>query len=107
MASTTIVYLIDDLTGGEASETIRFSLDKTDYEIDLNQENAADLRASLSRYQAAGRRIGGGARPQRRSAANGSTDNDKIRQWAIDNGHSVAARGRIPERVRDAFHQAQ
>jgi len=36
MAQKTIVSLIDDLSGEEADETVRFGLDGAQYEIDLS-----------------------------------------------------------------------
>ena len=38
MAQKVQVLLVDDLDGGEASETVSFSLDGTAYEIDLSSE---------------------------------------------------------------------
>ncbi len=43
------VQLIDDLSGEDAQETIRFSVEGTDYEIDLSAHNAADLRGTVRR----------------------------------------------------------
>jgi hypothetical protein len=59
MATKTEVVLIDDLTGDPADTTVKFSLDKTEYEIDLSDANAAALRESLSRYVNAARRAPG------------------------------------------------
>ena len=42
------VVLEDDLTGGPAGQTIRFAVDGTGYEIDLNAKNAAALRKQLA-----------------------------------------------------------
>ena len=44
MAKTVIVKLTDDIDGGDADETIRFSLDDRSYEIDVSAGNAARLR---------------------------------------------------------------
>lgn len=56
MATRTVIELVDDLDGSEATETLRFALDGTDYEIDLAGQNAEALRGVLTRYaQAAGR----------------------------------------------------
>jgi Lsr2 len=41
MATKTQVVLVDDLTGDPADTTVKFALDKTEYEIDLSNENAA------------------------------------------------------------------
>jgi hypothetical protein len=41
------VVLEDDLEGGPANETVRFAVGGTDYEIDLNANNAAAFRRRL------------------------------------------------------------
>ena len=51
MAQKIQVVLIDDIDGGDADETVRFSLDGTHYEIDLSASNAARLRNALSRVR--------------------------------------------------------
>jgi hypothetical protein len=56
------VLLIDDLDGSAAEGTVRFGLDGTDYEIDLNVEHTQALRDALARYVSAARRARGGAR---------------------------------------------
>lgn len=49
--------LIDDLDGrSTAEETLRFSLDGSDYEIDLTAVHAEELRAALNIYVGAARR---------------------------------------------------
>ena len=48
MSRRTIVQLEDDLSGGEAAESVTFSLDGRSFEIDLNEKNAAALRESLA-----------------------------------------------------------
>ena len=40
MAQKVQTLFIDDLDGSEAEGTVRFGLDGTEYEIDLNAENA-------------------------------------------------------------------
>jgi len=49
MAQKVEVTLVDDLDGGKADETISFSLDGTQYVIDLSGKNATRLRESLAR----------------------------------------------------------
>ena len=53
---------IDDLDGNAAEGTVRFGLDGTEYEIDLNAKHAQELRDALARYVGAARRVGGAAR---------------------------------------------
>jgi hypothetical protein len=54
--------VIDDLDGSQAEGTVRFGLDGTEYEIDLNAGHAEALRDALARYVRAARRAGGGTR---------------------------------------------
>jgi Lsr2 len=56
---------IDDLDGSEAEGTVRFGLDGTEYEIDLNANQAEVLREALARYVEAARRGRGSRRPSR------------------------------------------
>src|ERR1700712_620741 len=62
MATMTTVSLVDDLDGSAAAETVAFSLDGANYEIDLTDKNAKKLRDALSGYVANARRIDGGRR---------------------------------------------
>ena len=47
MARTMKVVLTDDIDGTPADETVEFSVDGTDYEIELNSDNAAKFREVL------------------------------------------------------------
>ena len=62
MAKTVVVKLTDDLDGGDADETIQFSLDGRSYEIDLNSGNAARLREAMKLFMEKGRAVGGSTR---------------------------------------------
>lgn len=69
MARRTVIQLVDDLDGVDITdrgETVPFQLDETAYEIDLGPGHAAELRAALQPYIAAGRRHPGGRRGGRR-----------------------------------------
>ena len=57
MAQKVQVLLVDDIDGGEAAETISFSLDGVTYEIDLNPINASELRDVLAPYISVSRRV--------------------------------------------------
>lgn len=111
MARRELVVLEDDLDGGDAAETIRFGLDGTSYEIDLNGKNAKKLRDSLAGFVAAGRKVGrGGLLPggrANRSQARSVSDreqNKAIREWAKKAKKDVADRGRIPQEIIDEYH---
>jgi len=43
-----------------ADETVSFALDGTNYEIDLSDKNAKELRDAFSRYVSAARKVGRG-----------------------------------------------
>src|SRR5215469_6285447 len=114
MAQKVLVQLVDDLDGTSSNDisTVTFGLDGVTYEIDLNEDNANNLREHLAEYIASARRTGGrvkrGGSPV---VAGGSGRNREqtqaIREWAKKNGHEVSDRGRIPAAVIDAFEAAQ
>ena len=102
MARKVEVQLIDDLDGSTAEESIKFSLDGINYQIDLNKKNAAKLRSSLAPYVNAGQKLGRaaahGVRTRGRGSAPAKTDreqNQAIREWAKRKGIEVSDRGRI------------
>ena len=92
MAKTVIVKLTDDIEGGDADETIHFSLDGKSYEIDVNATNAAKVRDAFKPFIDKGRSSssGGRARPARPSVSGVKTlfsqlsDDEKkrFRAWA-------------------------
>lgn len=104
MARKTQVLLIDDIDGTDATNTVTFGLDGVAYEIDLNDENAAQLRSDLEKWTALARRTGGRAKRGTGSASAG--DAAKIREWARENGYEVSERGRIPAEIREAYATA-
>jgi hypothetical protein len=111
------VLLVDDLDGGEASETVSFSLDGTSYEIDLSEKNANELRDAFAKYVGAARKAGrsgsssaASSRSSSRSRA-GSTAMDRdqaaaIRSWAKKQGLKVSDRGRIPATIIEQYNQS-
>ena len=109
MAQKIQTLFIDDLDGSEAEGTVRFGLDGTEYEIDLNSEHAQALRDVLARYVHAARRAGGGARrPARggRRASAGGVDSTEVREWAKAQGIDVKDRGRVPAELVVKFKAA-
>ena len=51
------VVLIDDLDGSEGSETLTYTIDGEEYEIDLSEKNAAKFRKDFQPYIDASRRV--------------------------------------------------
>ncbi len=107
MARKVQVLLEDDINGGEAAETVAFSLDGKAYEIDLSQENASALRKALAPWISAGRRATSGkvvdVRPR---SPRRSQDTAAIRQWAQEQGIPVSTRGRISAELRARYEAA-
>ena len=115
MARKVQVILSDDLDENvPADETVSFALDGTNYEIDLSDRNAKELRDAFSRYVSAARKVGRGSGGRasgggRSRATGGRMDREQagaIRDWARKNGHQVSDRGRIPASVVDAYEAA-
>jgi hypothetical protein len=99
---------IDDLDGSAAEGTVRFGLDGTEYEIDLNEKHAQALRDALARYVSAARRPNGSRRPARtvhRAPANGLNATE-VREWARVQGIEVKDRGRVPAELVVKFKAA-
>ena len=108
MAQITQVRLVDDLDGGEAAESVAFSLDGKSYEIDLSDKHAAALRDAFAPFISSARRAGNGAKVATRQrmsmrAGRSREDTATIREWATANGFDVSARGRISSTVLEAY----
>ena len=112
MAQRVNVVLVDDIDGSDAVETVGFALDGVDYEIDLSEGHAAELRNALSLYigharRTGGRRRGGVRRSSSTAASNASgASAAEIRAWARENGWEVPERGRVSAEVREAYARA-
>ena len=108
MAQRVHVVLVDDLDGGDATETVSFGLDGVDYEIDLSDKHAGELREALALYLGHARRVGGRRKSAGKAApaAKGGASAADIRDWARDNGWDVPARGRVSADVREAYAAA-
>ncbi len=107
MAQRVHVVLVDDIDGGDAAETVSFALDGVDYEVDLSEAHAAELRDALAVYIGHGRRVGGRKRGGQRGASAGKGPSAaEIRDWARENGWDVPARGRVSAEVREAYAAA-
>ena len=98
MAQKIQTLFIDDIDGGEAEGTVRFALDGSEYEIDLNAKHSKELRSALGKYVTHARKISGttrrgSARGGRRS---GTVDTVAVRTWAREQGIDIKDRGRVP-----------
>lgn len=111
MAQRTIVELIDDLDGGQADESVSFSLDGAEFTIDLSKDNADKLRGLLAEFVEHARKAGG--RKQRVAGAKTTVkaggdkaQNQAIREWARSTGEKISDRGRIPQELVTRFQEA-
>lgn len=110
MVSVTRSYLVDDLDGSEAVETVRFSLDRQDWEIDLSPANADRLREQLQRFVDAATPVKSKVAPAKRGTkAVVSANKDQvaeIRRWAAETGIAVSSRGRLSRDLVDKYDAA-
>jgi hypothetical protein len=104
MATKITVALEDDLDGGPADETVRFAVGGTQYEIDLNNKNAAAFRKQLAPFVEHARKAGRGQRRPRTSSSRQRSGD--IRAWAKEQGIAVSDRGRIPASVVEQYQAA-
>jgi hypothetical protein len=116
MAQQVLVEMVDDLDGGDAAQTVPFGLDGVEYEIDLSDENANDLRDALAHFISHARRTGGrkvrlavgeSAVARKAPSAQERQLSREIRDWARENGFAVSDRGRLPAEVETAYQEAQ
>jgi hypothetical protein len=113
MAQKVQVILVDDIDGGEADETVSFSLDGVSYEIDLSESNATELRDALAQWVGHARRVGGrsttrrAAAPKKNGAAPAAkADLAEVRSWARESGYEVSDRGRVSAQILQAYDEA-
>jgi Lsr2 len=102
MARKTTVMLQDDLDGSTGTTTIRFGFQGVEYEIDLNDENAAEMTHWLENYISHGRRVGGSKRSPKNGYAS-KADPKLVREWAAAQGIEISARGRIPSDIQERY----
>jgi len=108
MAKKTVVseILIDDLDGGTAERTVRFSWEGVAYELELSKKNAVTFERAMKPYVSAARRAKS-SRGRRPSASRtGKRDLGPVREWAGKNGYPVSTRGRIAQSIIDAYDAA-
>ena len=102
MAQKIQTLFIDDIDGGAAEGTVRFALDGTEYEVDLNAKHTEELRSALGKYVSHARKVGGSARRAGRTAGRAgrgpgsSLNTTEIRNWAREQGYDIKDRGRVP-----------
>lgn len=108
------VTLVDDLDGTDQGVSrMTFALNGEQYEIDLSEENASELRAAVARFTEVARPLHRTAVPTRRSPARRSGVSKKaptnspsareIRAWAKKKRIKVNDKGIVPSSVRERY----
>jgi hypothetical protein len=110
MAKHVVQRITDDLDGSPDAATIQFSLDGHVYEIDLGPRSEAKFRNVLAPFIDHATAVSNGRKTTRsRESDNPTMDHagrqraGRARQWALDNGVELPARGRIARAVLDAL----
>ena len=113
MTPSVTAMVIDDIGQLEASETVRFGVDGSAYEIALSARQASELRSMAGRYISVARRVRPARSPaqqhQPRPRARVQMDPEqsrRIRSWAMERGLLASPRGRIPQHVVDEYEAA-
>lgn len=103
MAQKISVETIDDLDGtSSADTTVTYSVDGTNYEIDLSTANADKFRNELAVWIGHSRTVGKAAGRGRK--VSGGEDLAAIRSWAQSQGIAVAMRGRVSGDIVKQYH---
>ena len=111
MAKT--VVTTDDMDGSPNAETVTFSFEGRNFEIDLSKKSRGALEKALKPYIDAGRPVGGrttrssGGSSRARGRRSSSVDLAAVRAWAAENGIAVSDRGRISGSVLEQYQAAQ
>ena len=105
MAQRTQILYVDDIDGSAAEGTVRFGLDGTEYEIDLNKKHSDQLAKAIRPYIDAARQVSSSRRATRGSRPARHSQSD-VRAWARAQGLKVSDRGRIPADVLAKYEAA-
>jgi hypothetical protein len=98
--------LVDDIDGSAAERTVRFRLDGTEHEIDLNAGHAQQPRDALALYERAARQVSGSScRPARsgRRASASAPNATGMPERAKAQGIEVKDHGRVPAELAAGF----
>ncbi|MDT2006653.1 Lsr2 family protein [Rhodococcus opacus] len=114
MARKVVVELVDDIDGtvfGEDGESIAFSVNGVDYEIDLKGKHASKFHKQIGFFIEHATRVGGRKRRSDRPVAPDAPvrrrgNGKEVRAWAAEQGYEISSRGRIPTEIGQAFQDA-
>lgn len=103
MATLVTTSKVDDTDGvSEATQTVEFALDDTNFEIDLTDRNAQRLRDILAEFIAHARRVGKPPVRPHTKRLPPETARD-VRVWVREHGGTVFDKGRLPDGYVQAY----
>lgn len=108
MSQVVNVLLLDDVALSEGREepaerTLPFSLDGTNYEIDLSSERIGQVLAGLEPFVERARTVR--SAPRKSRPRSGRARTAEIRAWAGEHGIETKSRGRIPRYVEERYNR--
>lgn len=106
MAVKIIEQRTSDLSGKPEAEEVTFSINGTQYTVDLVKSEQEALFKALQPYVDVARkgsaRATGSTRTRRSSSSTGE-DPKVVREWLTANGYTVNPRGRISATLQEAY----
>ena len=90
--------------GPDEGQTVKFSWNNKNYEIDLCQKDADKMSNSINTYAEAARRLATSGKAYRNVAT--GPDPRAVRAWAKTKGIEVSDRGRVPAELVTQFIEA-
>lgn len=110
MAQVVVKTFIDDIDGSVAERTFAYTVDGTDYEIDLSADNIKEFNDAIAGFvessRKAPRRSAGGSKQRVVNPGANREQSHAVREWARANGITVSDRGRISAKVQEKFDAA-
>ncbi|MGW4337240.1 histone-like nucleoid-structuring protein Lsr2 [Rhodococcus koreensis] len=121
MARQIVVEHVDDIDGTSIAEgkgeTIAFSVNGIDYQIDLSAKNAKEFHNKLDHYIDHATKVGGrmsrsagtltsGGGPKQKPVRRDRDQVRAVREWAQKQGYDIGGRGRIPIEITEAYDAA-
>ena len=111
MARREITQYFDDIDGTPLTDdqvnTVRFSVDGSNYVIDLSEDNATRFLELLALYVEAAQPAPVAVKSRTRATGGAKRSNSRrIREWAQSQNLEVSDRGTIPKHIVEAYNQA-
>ena len=105
MVTRIVTELHDDIDGSDATQTIRFAMDGTEYEIDLSDRDANRFGKALPSSSVMPARVSG-RRGRKAVWSPGARMSNvgQMREWLMEHGYDVSERGRVPAWLQQVYH---